>query len=188
MTDYSQPDFYRLNSDSLDLVNWVARMDLKVESLLDLGSGCGVIGLEYHLRNPVKELTLVEPQEGFLPHLNKNIEGSPGKVIQSLFSEFYSLKRFDLILCNPPYYLPGEGQPSKDPARHMARSFVKDNWEELLSCVVRSLRDQGKCFMVIKDLKSVMDLLDQGHPGLEIVFHREKPGTVFLELTRLDVE
>jgi tRNA1(Val) A37 N6-methylase TrmN6 len=44
--DYSQPDYYRFNSDSITLVNYLLKSMGPTESILDLGAGCGIIGIE----------------------------------------------------------------------------------------------------------------------------------------------
>lgn len=187
MIDYSQPDFYRFNSDSLDLVKWVASKNLNTQRLLDLGSGSGVIGLEYHQLRPVKELILLEVQDEFLYHLKKNSEGTVAQIFHGSFSQFYPDKPFDLILCNPPYYLPGTGEVSQNPNRHMARTFIRDNWDELLGCVERSLSQEGFCFMVIKDNKLLCEMASK-NSSLKLTIHKIQKGLLFLELTRLNVE
>lgn len=187
MIDYSQPDFYRFNSDSLDLVKWVSSKHLDAQRLLDLGSGCGVIGLEYHHLRPVKDLVLLEVQDEFQAHLKKNVEGTVAQIYQGSFSQFYPDKAFDLILCNPPYYLPGAGEVSQNPNRHMARTFIRDDWGALLSCVERSLSPEGFCFIVIKDNKLLCELASQ-NPSLKLRVHSVQKGILFLELTRLYVE
>lgn len=187
MINYSQPDFYRFNSDSIELVKWVASKNLNVRKLLDLGSGCGVLALEYHQLQPVQLMALVEVQEEFLGHLKKNSEGTPAAIYHMSFSEFHPTEAFDLILCNPPYYLPGAGEPSLDPCRHIARSFVRDNWAQLLKCVERSLSPKGQCFMVIKEDKILKEMILK-NTFLNITFHQVQKGLLFLELSRLDVE
>jgi tRNA1Val (adenine37-N6)-methyltransferase len=187
VNDYSQPDFYRFNSDSLELVRWVLSLHLKPQRLLDLGAGCGVIGLEYHLKNPVGEVVLVEAQQEFLPHLERNSKDKNAKIRNCSFAEFSSDKAFDLILCNPPYYLEGRGERSLNLRRHQARTFVLDGWPELLKCIERSLSPEGRSFIVVKDDPMILKEIGRSLPfSLKKKFHQVIPGIVFLELARLD--
>lgn len=190
MSEYSQPEFYRFNEDSLDLVRWVRDKKLEVSSLLDLGAGCGVIACEYHQGSPVERMTLLEVQEDFRPHLVTNVKHPSAEIIIDSFSRFHPDQRFDLILSNPPYFLKGHGQASKDERRNIARSFQRDSWSELLRCVDRSLMPTGRCFMVLR-LDSVIEKeirlgLEEINLKLSVITRETK--AAFLELSRLDVE
>lgn len=153
--DYSQPDFYRFNQDSLELVKWIINHVASAESILDLGAGSGIIGMELAQKFKPKKLTLVEVQREYEVHLQKNaerfvpVETQTSIVIES-FSQFSPSTKFDLIVCNPPYYLPGRGEVSPDPARAIARSFIVDRWEILLKKVSEVMSEKGKCFFVLK--------------------------------------
>src|SRR4051812_43029170 len=119
MNDYSQPDFYRFNEDSLKLVNWILEKKLNAKAILDLGAGCGIIGIELANRMHADSLTMVELQADYKAHLEKNIDLIldkkiiPHISIQS-FKKWTPNQLYDLIVCNPPYFLPGHGEVSKD--------------------------------------------------------------------------
>lgn len=157
--DYSQPEFYRFNQDSLQLVKWIQKTSIAPKQILDLGAGSGIIGIELaRVLNP-ETLTLVEVQAEFLPHLESNcLNFLPATVEKSIciksFSEFKTNQQFDLIVCNPPYYLPGRGELPKNPQRAIARTFVVDSWGVLLSQVAANLSATGKGYMTLpKDLQ-----------------------------------
>lgn len=70
LIDYSQPDFYRFNEDSTKLVAFIQNHLKKTpQSIIDLGAGCGVIGIELKKLYHEAYLTLVEGQSEFLPYL-----------------------------------------------------------------------------------------------------------------------
>lgn len=164
MSDYQQPDFYRFNQDSLILVRWVCSFESHPQSILDLGAGCGVMGLELARSYRPKHLVLLELQSDFEPYLRKNIcEFAPSEthceVIIDSFSAFRSLVKFDLIVCNPPYYHPAKGQASKDERRGKARSFIVDDWSVLFERIKSALAPQGAAFVVLKDDSTTIDSL-----------------------------
>lgn len=155
MRDYSQPEFYRFNEDSLKLVDRVVRKVSQARTILDIGAGSGVIGIELANRLHADKVCLLELQEDFVPHLSVNISGmlnaqTKAEIVRGPFSEFHPLQKFDLIVCNPPYFMKGHGQESSDPRKHAARTFVEGNWDELLACVTRSLAPGGSAHIVVR--------------------------------------
>jgi tRNA1Val (adenine37-N6)-methyltransferase len=162
MSDYLQPDFYRFNQDSLKLVSFVLNKVTVVDSLLDLGAGCGIIGLELARKLRLKKLTLLECQSDWKDYLQQNVALflSPQTEVDiaiSSFGNWNSEEKFDLIVSNPPYYLPGHGEPSVDQRKHFSRTFEHDSWEILLSRVYRNLSPSGQAFLVVKRDKRILE-------------------------------
>lgn len=190
MSDYQQPEFYRFNEDSLKLVAFVVERIQRAESLLDLGAGSGVIGIEIGLRRNVKALDLLEAQSDFLPFIQANLDlfSTEAQVYHTSFSAFHPVQRYDLIVSNPPYYLPGAGQACADDRRNICRSFVKDSWAELLSCVERSLSNDGHAYLVIKNREEILCEVRSSLPQSLSMNVHEGGEIVFLDLTRLNVE
>lgn len=187
--DYSQPDFYRFNEDSLKLVKWVQSQTDRCENLLDLGAGSGVIGLELAQKLSPKKITFLELQHSFMPHLKKNTSMLASsivdiEIINSSFGNWLPRHRFDLIVCNPPYYLPGHGQKSTNPEKSICRSFDVDDWGVLLNLIENALDDQGKAFLVIKANNNILDLIASLGSVLKLEIS-EGNKIFFLKLTRL---
>ncbi|MCM2351146.1 MAG: methyltransferase [Bacteriovoracaceae bacterium] len=192
MIDYSQPDFYRFNEDSLKLVSWVKQKVLKASHLLDLGAGSGVIGIELANILRPQQLTLVEAQEDYEPHLRMNVgtqlnETQPAEIVLTSFGNWHPSISYDLIVCNPPYFLPGHGEAYKDSRREKARAFVLDNWPILLTAIENSLSPEGKAFIVIKNNKTILKEIAKHQSRLSCEIH-EQGSLVFLELTRLNID
>jgi tRNA1Val (adenine37-N6)-methyltransferase len=195
--DYEQPDFYHLNQDSIHLVRWILEKEKSRTSLkiLDLGAGCGIIGIEVsRVLNPVV-LTFVELQEDYGPYLKKNVELFLTPSLKTSF-HFKSFKDwqpeelYELIVCNPPYYLPGHGQLPADPRRAIARTFLKDNWCVLIQAISRSLAREGKAYLVVKNEALIINEIEKAVAGilnLEKNMEQEQ-GLVLYRLTRLDIE
>jgi tRNA1(Val) A37 N6-methylase TrmN6 len=154
--DYSQPSFYKFNSDSFDLIDYALKNSPTVQSILDLGAGCGIIGIEIAKRLSTKHLTLVELQTEYRLYIEDNCKKYLNdeikvEIVISSFQNYQPLKKFDLIVCNPPYYLPGHGEVPKIPQRAFARMFLVDDWMILLSKIAQSLTEDGKALIVLKN-------------------------------------
>jgi tRNA1Val (adenine37-N6)-methyltransferase len=176
MNDYSQPDFYRFNQDSLLLVKWILDYHIGGQHLLDLGAGSGIIGIELSRSLKPSSLTLVELQADYLPHLELNLKhflpsSTKPEVLLQAFSQTHLSQKFDLIVANPPYYLPGNGQLAENLKRARARSFLQDDWKVLLQVVQEHLSEEGKAFMVIKNDPQLLHEVASQQVKLNIHFH-----------------
>ena len=190
--DYQQPRFYRFNEDSIRLVKWIIEKKIKPHKILDLGAGCGVIGIELARALNPEVLTLVDVQTVFLTFMKKNCQFFvPSSTQYSIhinsYSNFSPLFKYDLIVCNPPYYLPGRGEVSKDANRALARTFLLDSWPILLKTISESLADDGRAFIVLKNDKSILleisRLVFQYNLSLE---PNQRDSIMILELFRLN--
>ena len=187
MTDYLQPDFYRFNSDSLQLINFLRSKALTASSILDIGAGCGILGIELARHFKPDHLVLLELQPEFSPFLQRNLElflpnkGRVGTVFSAL-GEWENKQKFELIVCNPPYYLPHRGEPSQDARRSQCRTFERDGWPELIVCIEKALAPGGHCFIVLKDDPMILKEFEKQRSALTHSFHQLQ-GTVIIELT-----
>lgn len=160
MSDYSQPEFYRFNQDSLKLVSKVCSSIGSARRILDIGAGCGVIGIELAKYFPSASLTLLEAQASFLPFLKTNCElflsGRSASIQHSSIGQWKTTEVYDLIVCNPPYYLVGHGRTGQDERRTIARTFVLEGWETLLRRISQLLSQDGLAFLVIKNDQRIL--------------------------------
>ncbi|KAA6226432.1 MULTISPECIES: tRNA1(Val) (adenine(37)-N6)-methyltransferase [unclassified Campylobacter] len=101
-------DAYRYNSISLILTNFALKLGIKNE-LLDVGCGCGIIGIL--LKNECKNLNLnlLEIQAENIKLIEKNLKENNinARLFCCDFKDFESDKKFDIIICNPPFYRQG---------------------------------------------------------------------------------
>ncbi len=171
MSRYAEPPFYRLNQDSLQLVEFVLRQlgDRRPLRILDLGAGSGVIGIELanHLRPT--DLTLVELQPEWEPYLSQNISQGLRSTVSvrthlTAFGDWSPDGVYDLIVSNPPYFLPGHGRPSPDPRRELCRTFNRDGWAVLLRTIQCALASDGFAFIVLRNDPRVRRELDRHWP------------------------
>jgi tRNA1Val (adenine37-N6)-methyltransferase len=155
--DYNQPDFYHFTEDSLKLASVViANMIMKKPlTLLDLCAGCGVIGIELANKLPsLQKVTLVEAQQEFIPYLQQNTltllrNNVESEIIPLKMGDLVGEDMYDLIVCNPPYFLPNSGRPAHDMRRQICRSFVLDSPTLLLEKIQKKLKDKAQAFIVL---------------------------------------
>lgn len=191
MSDYLQPEFYRFNEDSLKLVHLIKEKLSACSAILDLGAGCGVIGIELSSHFNPALLTLVELQNEFHDFLQQNCQ----KFVKANFEVFITsfglwnpLYKYDLVVCNPPYYLPHSGQQSPDERRGRARSFIYENWEVLIQCIDRSLSNKGRAFLVIKNDSKILQTARKAMRKYEFEITEEQvDDLIIFDLMRLNI-
>ncbi|NOQ29746.1 MAG: methyltransferase [Helicobacteraceae bacterium] len=105
---YQPQNGYCYNSDSLFLYDFISSFNPKGK-VLEVGSGCGVIGLLVARDHEKVELSAVEKQDEFFFLSKKNAEVNTIKynITQGDFLEFDSSTEFEYIISNPPFYHDG---------------------------------------------------------------------------------
>ncbi|MEX0798360.1 MAG: methyltransferase [Bacteriovoracaceae bacterium] len=161
--DYLQPKFYRFSQDSLWLAQTAADTimspgrDKLPASLLDIGSGCGVIGIEAANKlSSIQSLTLLEPQEEFAQYLKLNLdmlETSPKVELSLSTIKNYAppKKLFDLVLCNPPYFNLNESRLSPDKKRARCRFFLEESLLEFAEEALRLTAPEGEAYILARE-------------------------------------
>ncbi len=96
---------YRYSSDSLLLSDFALNLGIKGE-LLDIGAGCGIIGILLKNCVPYLNLNLLEIQKENIVLIQKNLEKNniKAQIFHADFKEFVSEKKFDCLVSNPPFY------------------------------------------------------------------------------------
>ena len=191
-SDYQQPNFYRFNQDSIQLVRKIGTLISLADSILDLGAGCGVIGIELARILKPKKLTLLELQKEFEPYLIYNAQEFlplevKHEIVINSFSDFVTVEKYDLIVSNPPYYLPGHGEISKNKNRATARSFATDSWSILVKTISELLTMEGRGYLVLKADQKLYQMVQKEAGLTNLILHRHELGPLMvLELLRLD--
>ncbi|AUN97579.1 SAM-dependent methyltransferase [Bacteriovorax stolpii] len=162
--DYSQPEDYRFSLDSVFLAQKVA---LKLGShpepetlkVLDLCSGCGVVGLElnFHLR-ALKKIDFLEVQDVYLPHFEENVvqaktEDSHFRFLNMNYADLLNeefKEHYDVIISNPPYFFLGEGLLSPNEFKNRCRFFIDSDFNNLIKAVLFSLRPGGRAYLLVR--------------------------------------
>jgi len=118
---YQPESGYRYNSDSLFLYDFINSFQPRGK-LLDVGAGCGIVGLLVARDNKKVSLEAVEKQEVFVKYAKKNaLENKLDyKLYETDFLAFDASTKYDYIVSNPPFYPEGTKQ-SEDEVLKNAR-------------------------------------------------------------------
>ncbi|HEY8690795.1 MAG TPA: methyltransferase [Chitinophagaceae bacterium] len=115
---------------------WIAKKltgrELPVANCLDIGSGTGLLSLMFAQKNSCTIIDTVEIEENACEQANENFSNSKWndrlKIFHTDAKDFVSQKKYDLIICNPPFYENELLSPKKNKniAKHDAGLMLKD--------------------------------------------------------------
>ena len=148
-------DGYRFSIDPVLLAHFVRLA--KDETVLDLGAGCGVLGLIllYRASERIRSLTAFELQPGLAALARDNIilnqfqkqmkvvEGDLRDSKKKLNPESYST-----VVCNPPFYSVGCGRPSANKESEIARHQVSCTLADILAAAATAVKNRGKVYLI----------------------------------------
>lgn len=153
----------KIGTDGVLLGAW-APIDHNPNSVLDIGAGTGILSLMLAQRSFAETIDAIEIDENAYEQCVNNFEDSPWG--DRLFCYHASLSEFteevdetyDLIVCNPPFFLPPKTRPPLKPSttventgesRFIARSQSAMPFEQLLRSVSILLSENGLFTVVI---------------------------------------
>jgi len=136
----------------------------ETQNILDIGTGSGVIAIMLAQRSEA-EIHAVEIEQATAKQARENAILSPWsdrvKVVNLSIQEFSSNceLKFDLIVCNPPYFNNSLLSPSS--GRNLARHTNELSYEELAEAFAKLIKPDGKCCVILpipesKLLESIM--------------------------------
>ena len=152
----------KIGTDGVLLGAW-ASLKHNPNSVLDIGTGTGVIALQLAQRSDADLIDAVEIDDNAYEQALENFEHSPWN--NRLFCYHMSLEEFtkeidekyDLIVSNPPFY--NDEFESNSRARNTARFTSALSFENLLNSVSKLLSDTG-IFSVIIPFKEEINFID----------------------------
>lgn len=177
--NYRQPEFYRFSRDSIilaEIVSQEIKSLSKVAHVLDVGCGCGVIGLEIARRlgpGLLGSLTLLEKNEKFMKSIQENVEQFLTHklycqvVHQDLF-DFSPVRNYTHLVCNPPYFLEGRGRPSPDLQKRSCRSWRGDEAQEFM-LKLYSMGQEERAKVYISGRQELETLLHQQQISYRVI-------------------
>lgn len=139
----------KVGTDAVTLGAWIMPTG-KVENILDIGSGCGILSLMAAQRFPSARITAVECDSGAADDAVRNVSNSPwaermeiirGDIFETVFD-----KKFDLIISNPPFFT--ETLRSPDCTRADARHEGSLGVESLIRLSATLLGPSGELGMI----------------------------------------
>ena len=131
--------------------------------VLDIGTGSGLIALMIAQRNADAAITGIDIEDGAYNQAKENAADSPWnkriEIVKTSLQNFTPDSKFDLIVCNPPYFTNSLKNPVE--SRSIARHSDSLPLEELASNVCRLLHSGGT-FAVILPVEESEKLKDIG--------------------------
>lgn len=165
---YQQPEEYHFSLDSIHLAEFVAQhlpqsnSNISALRVLDLCAGCGVIGMElsWYLRE-LRQIDFVEVQNIYTPYFQQNVAIVNRPELQlrwhllnyEILLEKPWQEKFDLILCNPPYFQPQHGMLSPSEFKNRCRFFLDSTFTYLIHAIANTLAYQGRAYFLLRSLK-----------------------------------
>jgi tRNA1Val (adenine37-N6)-methyltransferase len=139
----------KVNTDGVLLGAW-ADMD-GAESILDIGTGTGVIALMMAQRNANAIIDAIDIDRDAFAQSGENF-------LNSLWSErlyahhvslqdYFPEKKYDLIISNPPYFV--DDFKTEDHQKNIAKHSVSLSYQELITGINRLLSDTSSASLVL---------------------------------------
>lgn len=138
----------KVGSDSMLLGAWI-RGEFK--RILDIGTGTGILALMLAQKNKFAAVTAIEPDLVSLNEAHSNFQSSKYAnqflTVHARLQEFGTPEKFDLIVCNPPYF--ENAFHSQDKDRNRARHNDDLATHELYDYSADLLTEHGQLAIVI---------------------------------------
>lgn len=131
-------------------------------SVLDIGSGTGIIALMAAQRSVNAEIDAIEIEESAYYQCKDNFANSPWSnrcnAIHCSVFEYSPQKLYNAIICNPPFFVKSLKNPNKqrETARHCNKDF---NHKHLLDYVIKHLLAPDGLFSLILPVEEAKDLI-----------------------------
>lgn len=125
------------------------------DQVLDLGTGCGVIGLILAHRNPALRVTCLEFQDDLARLAQDNVlANNMDSRISVIEGDLRSIgdhippETFDLVVCNPPYRDPGRGRINPADQKARARHEIDATLEDVVRAAAYAVKNRGRVVFV----------------------------------------
>ncbi|MEA1891983.1 MAG: methyltransferase [Campylobacterota bacterium] len=140
---YQPEKGYCYNSDSIFLYDFINSFKPKGR-VLDVGAGCGVVGLLVARDNPKVELEAVEKQDIFVEYatINARVNDIACKIQKKDFLDLDETLKYDYIISNPPFYHDGASR-SENEMLFNARYNINLPLKEFFKKVSRLLKPRS---------------------------------------------
>jgi len=120
-------------------------------SLLDIGTGTGLLALMYAQKDPTAKIDAIEIDKETAEQAKENIEASPWvnriNIINADARNFQFQNKYDLIISNPPFY---ESElRSSDAQKNIAQHGEELLFKELLNIIKANLKPDGLFYLLL---------------------------------------
>lgn len=144
-----QVNAHKVGTDSMLLGSWI-NYD-KAKTILDIGTGSGLLSLmAAQLTDEDVKITALEIDKSFCDEAKDNFMNSPWKNKFELLNQDvnnFDQRKFDLIICNPPYFENQLLSPRGD--KNSARHTIHLSLKKLPSIASKLLNEAGRFNIVL---------------------------------------
>ena len=151
---------YRFSVDAVLLAHFATPK--AGQQVLDLGCGCGVIGLILAYRHPQITLCGLELQAELAQLAEENVAANGvASRYQILNSDVRAInivlapESFDLVVCNPPYREQASGRLNTNDQAALARHEVQGSLVDFVRAAAFAVKNRGKVFFIYPARRSV---------------------------------
>ena len=163
----------------------------RASSVLDLGAGCGVLGLFAARELNARRVVLCERNPDMAAFCRANGLARGATVWQGDLNVFEPADPFELVVANPPFYAPGHGRESGNETTRDATQALHGGLQEFVAAASRSVSETGTV-VVLYPAEGLAEVLVAAAEnallcaGLTFVFarHTERPFRVWVTLNR----
>ncbi len=136
------------------------------ETILDIGTGTGVLALMCAQRFSPKEIDALEIDSTACLDAQINFSNSPFEsnitLLQTSLQQFVTQKKYDGIICNPPYF--ENSTKNKKYSETLARHTDELNFNDLAENITRLLSNSGKATIILPNIEvDKFEQLCKGH-------------------------
>lgn len=146
----------KVTTDACLFGAWIAEEDKNglpgtAKSVLDIGSGTGLLSLMYSQKNPSSNIDAIEIDEDAYTQSKENVAASPFaeriNLVHDDVKRVTFSKKYDCIISNPPFYEKeiSSGNEKKNIAHHHSGLLL----EELLRIIKGSLSSSGMFYLLL---------------------------------------
>ncbi len=156
---WQRKDMFRINTDTAQLAHFMKIK--KGERVLDIGTNNGALLLFAKQYDPAY-LCGIEIQEEACELARYNLFDhgiTNGEILCGDFTEM-TVKDFDVVVCNPPFFQMGDHGNVEMNARSIARHELFLPLEKLLRGVQKALKENGRFYMVHRS-ERIVDIVEE---------------------------
>lgn len=144
------------------------------ETVLDLGTGTGIIPILLSAKTQGKKFTGLEIQEAsaemarrsvYHNHLEDRIEIVTGDIKEA--AGIFRPAFFDVITVNPPYMLSDHGIRNPDDSKAVARHEILCSLDDILRESMKLLQDKGRFYMVHRPFRLTEIMIKMNYYKIE---------------------
>lgn len=155
---------YSFGIDSILLMDF-AKMK-KNKTLIDIGSGTGILALGANSLYDLKKVTAIEIQKEKAELLKENIKINAIDNIEVINEDLNDVdikaNSYDYIITNPPYYKITDNISNKSEEFLISRQEKYLTLDNIFSFSNKVLKDKGKLFMIHKP-ERIVDIFTSSH-------------------------